>query len=72
MSFLPCGNTATCQKCCAWENYLHIERCWRGKSAQMVVVSGFGGADSTTAETTGLAKVLSRALGGPIKGKPRR
>ena len=57
MSFLPCGNTATCQKCCAWENYLHIERCWRGKSAQMVVVSGFGGADSTTAETTGLAKV---------------
>ena len=57
MTFLPCGNTATCQKCCDWENFLHIERCWRGEPAQMVVVSGFGGADSTIAETVGMAKV---------------
>ena len=57
MSFLPCGNTATCPKCAAWENYLHIERCWRGRPAQMIQVSGFGGADSTIAETVGMAKV---------------
>ena len=57
MTFLPCGNTATCQKCCDWENFLHIQRCWRGEPAQMVVVSGFGGADSTIAETVGMAKV---------------
>ena len=35
--------TATCQKpCCDWENFLHIERCWRGNPAQMIRVSGFG------------------------------
>ena len=56
-SFLPCGNTATCPKCAAWENYLHIERCWRGGPAQMIQVSGFGGAGSTIAETVGMAKV---------------
>ena len=53
---VPCGNTATCTACCAWENYLHVERCWRGNPAQMVQVSGFGSEDSTIAETTGLAK----------------
>ena len=41
-SFVPCGNTATCPKCCAWENYLHVERCWKGNPAQMVQVALFG------------------------------
>ena len=54
---VPCGNTATCQKCCDWEVFLHVERCWRGKPAQMVVMSGFGGVDSTIAETVGMGKV---------------
>ena len=27
---LPCGNTATCTPCADWENFLHVERCWRG------------------------------------------
>ena len=54
---VPCGNTATCQKCCEWEVFLHVERCWRGKPAQMVVMSGFGGVDSTIAETVGMGKV---------------
>ena len=27
---VPCGNTSTCKPCCEWENFLHVERCWRG------------------------------------------
>ena len=61
-SMVPCGNTATCRQCCDWENFLHIERCWRGNPAQMIQVSGFGGADSTIGETTGLAKVHRERL----------
>ena len=66
-SLLPCGNTATCPKCAAWENYLHIERCWRGNPAQMIQVSGFGGADSTTAETVGEAKVYREHVEGRLR-----
>ena len=54
---VPCGNTATCTACCAWENYLHVERCWKGNPAQMVQVSGFGSDASTIPQTTWLAKV---------------
>ena len=54
---VPCGNTATCRECAAWESYLHIERCWQGKPAQMLRVSGFGEVGSTIAETVGAAKV---------------
>ena len=57
-----CGNTATCRECVAWENYLHIERCWRGRPAQMLRVSGFGEAGSTIAETVGLGKVYRKKL----------
>ena len=68
MSFLPCGNTATCKTCCEWENFLHVERCWRGGPAQMIRVSGFGGPDSTTAETVGEAKVYR----GHVEGRLRK
>ena len=34
---VPCGNLSTCKPCCEWENFLHIERCWRGTPAQFVV-----------------------------------
>ena len=54
---VPCGNTSVCKPCCEWEVYLHTERCWRGKPAQMVKISGFGEDGSTIPETTGLAKV---------------
>ena len=54
---VPCGNTATCKPCGEWENFLHIERCWRGKPEQMIQVSGFGEDGSTIAETVGAAKV---------------
>ena len=67
---LPCGNTATCTRCADWENFLHVERCWRGDPAQMVVVSGFGGADSTIAETVGMAKVYRGQLEGRLREKP--
>ena len=53
----PCGNTATCERCNAWENYLHIERAWRGRPVQLVSVSGFGDEGSTIAETVGAAKL---------------
>ena len=53
----PCGNTAVCKRCCEWENFLHVERCWRGGPAQMIQVSGFGEDGSTIPKTTGLAKV---------------
>ena len=67
---VPCGNTATCKPCCEWENFLHVERCWRGKPAQMVVVSGFGGVDSTIAETVGMGKVYRGQLEDRLRGKP--
>ena len=66
-SEVPCCNTATCTRCRDWENFLHIERCWRGNPAQMVVVSGFGGADSTIAETVGTAKVYREHLEGRLR-----
>ena len=59
---VPCGNTATCKPCCEWENFLHIERCWRGKPAMMIQVSGFGEVGSSIAETTGLAKLYRERL----------
>ena len=67
---VPCGNTATCKPCADWENFLHVERCWRGDPAQMVVVSGFGGADSTIAETVGAAKVYRGKLEDRLREKP--
>ena len=39
-SLVPCGNSGVCRECAAWENYLHIERCWRARPAQ--IASGFG------------------------------
>ena len=59
---VPCGNTATCKPCGEWENFLHIERCWRGKPAMMIQVSGFGEVGSTIAETVGLAKLYRERL----------
>ena len=53
---VSCGNTAVCKPCGEWETYLHIQRCWRGKPAMLVKISGFGEDDSTIAETTGLGK----------------
>ena len=64
---VPCGNLSTCKPCCAWENYLHVERCWRGGPAQMIQVSGFGGADSTIPATVGLAKVYREHLEGRLR-----
>ena len=64
---VPCGNLSTCKPCCAWENYLHVERCWRGKPTQMIQVSGFGGADSTIPATVGLAKVYREHLEGRLR-----
>ena len=66
----PCGNTATCKPCGEWENFLHVERCWRGKPAQMIMVAGFGGADSTIAETVGAAKVYRGKLEDRLREKP--
>ena len=54
---VPCGNTGTCKPCGEWENFLHIERCWRGKPAMMIQVSGFGEVGSSIAETVGMGKV---------------
>ena len=54
---VPCANAAVCKQCGEWETFLHVERCWRGKPAQMIMVSRFGGPDSSIAETVGLAKV---------------
>ena len=53
---ISCGNTAVCKECCAWEGFLHVERCWRGRPAQMVTISGFGEDASTIPQTTWLAK----------------
>ena len=59
---VSCGNTATCRECAAWESFLHIERCWQGKPAQMLRVSGFGEVGSTIAETVGAAKLYRERL----------
>ena len=59
---VSCGNSGVCRECAAWEKFLHIERCWRARPAHMLRVSGFGGADSTIAETTGLAKLYRERL----------
>ena len=59
---VPCGNSATCRECSGWANFLHVERCWQGRPAQMIQVSGFGEDGSTIAETTGLAKVYRERL----------
>ena len=58
----PCGNTSACERCAAWEAFLHIERAWRGRPAQLVEVSGFGDADSRIPETVGEAKVYREQL----------
>ena len=66
-SNVSCGNTATCRECAAWANFLHVERCWQGRPAQMLRINGFGGVDSTIAETTGLAKVYREHLEARIR-----
>ena len=55
---VSCGNSGVCRECAAWENFLHIERCWQGKPAQMIQVSGFGEDGSSIAETVGMGKVF--------------
>ena len=64
---VPCGNTAVCKPCCEWETYLHVERCWRGKPAQMIQVSGFGEDGSTIPQTVGAAKVYRERLEGRLR-----
>ena len=66
---MPCGNSGVCRECAAWENYLHVERCWQGKPAQMIQVSGFGDDGSTMAETTGLGKVYRGHLEDRLREK---
>ena len=66
-SNVSCGNTATCRECAAWANFLHVERCWQGRPAQMLRINGFGSAGSTIAETTGLAKVYREHLEARIR-----
>ena len=67
---VSCGNTATCKPCGDWENFLHIERCWRGRPAQMLRVSGFGEVGSTIAETVGAGKVYRGHLEDRLREKP--
>ena len=67
LSFRPCGNTATCPTCFGWETHKHVERCWRGKPAQMIRVSGFGEDGSTIAETVGHCKVYRGHLENRIR-----
>ena len=64
---VSCGNTGTCRECSAWANFLHVERCWQGRPAQMFRINGFGSAGSTIAETTGLAKVYREHLEARIR-----
>ena len=66
-SEVSCGNTATCTECAGWANFLHVERCWQGRPAQMFRISGFGSDSSTIAETTGLAKVYREHLEARIR-----
>ena len=63
----PCGNTTTCTGCEAWELYLHVERAWRGRPQQLLIVPGFGDADSTTTETFGAAKEWRERWEGRIR-----
>ena len=44
-----------------------LERCWRGKPAQMIMVSGFGVADSTIPATVGAAKLYREHLEGRLR-----
>ena len=55
---VSCGNSGVCRECAAWENFLHIERCWQGKPAMMIQVSGFGEVGSSIAATVGMGKVF--------------
>ena len=64
---VSCEKTATCRECVAWEAFLHIERCWRGKPAMMLRVSGFGEVGSTIAETVGAAKVYRGHFEGRLR-----
>ena len=64
---VSCGNSGVCRECAAWEKFLHIERCWREKPAQMIQVSGFGEDFSTIAETVGLGKVYRQHLEGRLR-----
>ena len=64
---VSCEKTATCRECVAWEAFLHIERCWRGKPAMMIRVSGFGEVGSTIAETVGAAKVYRGHFEGRLR-----
>ena len=66
-SLVSCGNTATCRECAAWANFLHVERCWQGRPAQMLRINGFGTDGSTIAETTGLSKVYREHLEARIR-----
>ena len=69
-ALVPCGNTATCAPCGEWETFLHVERCWRGRPAQMIQVSGFGEVGSTIAETVGMGKVYRGKLEDRLREKP--
>ena len=66
-ALVSCGNTATCTRCRDWENFLHVERCWRGDPAQMIQIFGFGDDASTIAQTTGLAKVCRSHFEGRLR-----
>ena len=64
---VPCGNLSTCKPCCEWENFLHVERCWRGGPAQMIQVSGFGEDAATIPATVGEAKLYREHLEGRLR-----
>ena len=69
-ALVSCGNTATCRECSGWANFLHVERCWQGRPAQMIQVSGFGEDGSTIAETVGIGKVYRGHLEDRLREKP--
>ena len=69
-ALISCGNTATCRECSGWANFLHVERCWQGRPAQMIQVSGFGEDGSTIAETVGMGKVYRGHLEDRLREKP--
>ena len=69
-ALVSCGNTATCRECSGWANFLHVERCWQGRPAQMIQVSGFGEDGSTIAETVGMGKVYRGHLEDRLREKP--
>ena len=64
---VPCGHLSTCKPCCEWENFLHVERCWRGNPAQMIQVSGFGEDAATIPATVGEAKLYREHLEGRLR-----